>query len=106
MVIITFVQNAERVTPSATRNERVVAARFCAPNNLSRSNLDMQHIDEKGQEDNSQLLDAQADDRKESDFVGYSWANVGSFDDLDKILRHVHDSFERMLAIIKGLDRG
>ncbi|PWA43930.1 hypothetical protein CTI12_AA530350 [Artemisia annua] len=72
---------------SSTHSERLAADRFCTPTNLSGSNLDLQHIDEKGQEDNgSQFFDAQAEDREESNFVDYGWANVGSFDDLDKIL--------------------
>lgn len=42
--------------------------------------------DELAQLDNgSDILHNQAEDREESDFVDYSWANIGSFDDLDKI---------------------
>ncbi|GJW12006.1 protein LNK2 isoform X3, partial [Tanacetum coccineum] len=76
---------------SSTHNERLATDRFCTLTNLSRSNLDLQHIDEKGQEDNgSQFFDAQVEDREESNFVDYGWANVGNFEDLDKILSN-HD---------------
>nr|GEW98105.1 RNA-directed DNA polymerase, eukaryota, reverse transcriptase zinc-binding domain protein [Tanacetum cinerariifolium] len=76
---------------SSTHNERLATDRFCTLTNLSRSNLDLQHIDEKGQEHNgSQFFDAQVEDREESNFVDYGWANVGNFEDLDKILSN-HD---------------
>ncbi|KAL8214604.1 hypothetical protein R6Q57_004053 [Mikania cordata] len=47
--------------------------------------------EESAQVDNgSQKFDHREDDREESNFADYSWANVGSLDDLDKILSN-HD---------------
>ncbi|GJY94614.1 hypothetical protein Tco_0510975 [Tanacetum coccineum] len=73
---------------SSTHNERLATDRFLIPLNpnlFPRSNLDLQHIDEKGQEDNgSQFFDAQVEDREESNFVDYGWANVGNFEESSK----------------------
>ncbi|XP_076939591.1 protein LNK2-like [Bidens hawaiensis] len=53
--------------------------------------VDHEHSDEKAQVDNgSQIFDNQAVDRVRSNFVDYGWANVGSFDDLDRMLSN-HD---------------
>ncbi|XP_076960573.1 protein LNK2-like isoform X2 [Bidens hawaiensis] len=53
--------------------------------------VDHEHTDEKAQVDNgSQIVDNQAVDRVRSNFVDYGWANVGSFDDLDRMLSN-HD---------------
>lgn len=34
-----------------------------------------------------EIFRAQHDDEEQGDFVDYGWANIGSFDDLDRIFR-------------------
>nr|XP_043610044.1 protein LNK2 isoform X2 [Erigeron canadensis] len=75
---------------SYTHNGKASANGFVSLPNLSPSNatkLNLEHTDDKAQVDSSfQNLDSQSVDRDGSDFVDYGWANVGSFDDLDRIL--------------------
>ncbi|XAR63519.1 hypothetical protein NMG60_11023480 [Bertholletia excelsa] len=56
-------------------------------NNLTEiTKFDSSRGDETSQLDNdSEIFQNQPEDKEQSDFVDYSWANIGSFDDLDRI---------------------
>lgn len=55
------------------------------------SNYESSRTDEKTQLDEGSELCNQPKDREESDFVNYGWANIGSFDDLDRIFSNEDD---------------